>query len=960
MRLRAGCAVIALLTFFAVPAEAGTRVYRKLDWRSGFPSSFNDQIEQDPDGFLWITTMAGPVRYDGTEAKLLSGPLTRFVPGSATAGRPLLMKADATGRPGILRPDGTAELGPDGSPLAAEGAYMTADGGLWTQYKGTVLHRRGTAWSAPLRAPGDDAFWSNPLPAADGSSALVISRHRLYRVSADNVLTLVAPIGGVLLAIEKQDGTVYTGAWLMDGGHVYEVRAGRVREIQRTTPGRLMGMTLRGDVLWIAYDVGLIRVKDGEPEELIPNRGGGPLLVDREGSLWVASAAGVLHLPEPETVSFEDVFQAYGRCLSPTADGFWFSSWTGALHAMRTGSGWRFEKRSEAHVNAVCEAPDGTLWGTNPGGFVSWGPGRPHRDYRIGSPSIGDPCVTDAEDRLWFPTSDGLWVLDRGAPHPRRVPNAEGYIRAIAIDSNGSPWFERDKSVCHVERERVVCEVVDPRADFITLRFMPSGDLWTASMGRGLYRRHAGRWEPVPGSESLGGSWMMRIVPSSRGGVWIVGEGIVTRVEERRDLPEGFAVLERVGVWQGLPTAMVMDLIEDADGTLWLATDVSLVKIPPAARFSKPVPPNVVPVEVSVDGRRLDPGRDIDLPYRRNRLELRFAALSYREPALIRYRARIRPDEPWSAPSSQPSFRFVDLAAGSYQVEVQASLDGIQWSESKHPVRVHVLLPWWRSGWFYLACGLSIAAALTVAYRIRIAQLLRLERQRTRIAMDLHDAIGSGLGSIRILAGLAERQTTPETTRAQISARIASVAEELAQSLGDIVGSLRPGSATLESMGAQLVARATPLLMGRDIEFVVEPAGPWPDARLSLAVRRHVFLIGTEALHNAAKHSQARRVVLALDRDGRRWRLRVEDDGRGMALATGSRSLGLESIARRAAEIGAEATWSPREGGGTMFTLRFDGLAEDKRTLGAPPSHERATGTDAPEVSDSPREEVSR
>jgi len=958
MRLRAGCAVIALLTFFAVPVSAGVRVYRKLDWRSGLPSSFTDQIEQDPEGFLWITTMAGPVRYDGAEAKLLSGPLSRFVPGSATAGRPLLMKADDAGRPGILRFDGTPELGPDGSPVAAEGACMTRDGGLWTQYRGTVLHRRGTEWSPPLRAPGGDTFWTNPLPAADGSSALVVSLRGLYRVSATNAVALVAPIAGVLSAVEKQDGTIYAGAWLADGGHVYEVRQGRVREIQRTTPGRFMSMTLRDDVLWLGYDVGLIRVKEGEPEERIEDRGGGALLVDREGSLWVASVAGVFHLPEPETVSFEDTFPAFGRCLSPGRDGFWFSSWNGALHAIRSGSGWRFERRTEPHVNAVCTAADGTLWGTTPGGFVSWGSGRPHRSFEIGRPSIGDPCVTDEEERLWFPTSDGLWVLDRGAAAPRRV--ADGYVRAVALDASGSPWFARDKEVCHRGRDGWACETVDPQADFITLRFMPSGDLWAGCQGKGLFRRHAGTWEPIPGTATLGGAWVVRIAPSPKGGSWIVGEGIVARVEERLDLPDGFAVLERVGVWQGLPTAMIMDLIEDDDGTLWLATDRSLVKIPPVARFSKPTPPNVVPVEVSVDGRRLDPGHDIELPYRRNRLELRFAALSYREPALLRYRARIRPDEPWSSATAQPSFRFVDLAAGRYQVEVQASLDGVQWSESKHPVRMRVLLPWWRTGWFFLACGLAAAGALTVAYRIRIGQLLRLERQRTRIAMDLHDAIGSGLGSIRILAGLAERPTTPDGTRAQISARIAGVAEELAQSLGDIVGSLRPGSATLESLGAQLVARATPLLMGRDIEFHVEPAAPWPDARLSLAVRRHVFLIGAEALHNSAKHSQARRVVLSLDRDGRRWRLRVEDDGRGMSGLPTSRGLGLESIGRRAAEIGAGASWAPRDGGGTLFTLVFDGLAEDKRTLKPAPSHERATGADAPDVTDSPREEVSR
>jgi len=963
MRLRAGCAVFALVVFFTIPVTAGIRVHRKLDWRSGLPSSFTDQIEQDPEGFLWITTMAGVVRYDGSEAKLLTGPLTRFVPGSAAAGQVLWMKGDSEGRPTIVGPSGDPERDAGGSSVLAEGALMTSDGGLWA-LADEVLRRRGPAgWSEPIRAPNGARFRCNPVAARDGSSILAATDRELYRVSADGDIKLVARIPGMLTAIESPGGSIYAGSWLGDGGHVYDIADGHVREIQHTG-ARLMAMTLRGDVLWIGYDVGLVRVKEGEPEELIPDRGGGSLLVDREGSLWVASPAGVLQLPEPETLSLNDLFQAYGRCLSPSRDGFWFSSWSGALHATRSASGWRFEKRSEPHVNAVCTAPDGRLWGTFPGGFSSWGAGRPHREYGIAEPAIGEPCVTDAEDRLWFPTSDGLFALDPGAPFPRRIEGATGYVRAVTLDANGSPWFARDKEVCHLEGTDAVCAVVDPRADFVAVRFMPSGDLWAASAGRGLFRRHAGRWEPIPGSESLGGAWTLRINPSPTGGVWIVGEGIVARVEERRDLPEGLSVLERVGVWQGLPTAMVMDVIEDADGTLWLATDTSLVKIPPSARFSKPAPPNVVPVGVSVDGRPLDPGRAIELPYRRNRLELRCAALSYREPALIRYRARIRPEEPWSAPTSQTSFRFVDLAAGRYQVEVQASLDGAHWSETHRPVSVRVLLPWWRSLWFFLAVGAALAAALTVAYRVRIGQLLRLERQRTRIAMDLHDAIGSGLGSIRILAGLAERPSTPEGTRAQISARIASVADELAQSLGDIVGSLRPGSATLESLGAQLVARATPLLMGRDIEFTVEPAGPWPDARLSLAVRRHVFLIGAEALHNAAKHAQARRVVLALDRDGRRWRLRVQDDGKGMAPPDGAparpRGLGLESIARRAVEIGATAKWYPREGGGTVFTLTFDGLAEDKRTLGPAASHDRATGAASPEVTHSPREEVNR
>src|SRR5262245_45213433 len=166
MSIRAGCAAAALLTLFAVPANAGVRVHRKLDWRSGLPSSFTDQIEQDPDGFLWITTMAGVVRYDGSEAKLLTGPLIRFVPGSAAVGHPLWMMADSAGRPSIFHPGGTPVPGPGGGDLRADGAFVTQDGSLWTIFDGTLHHRGETSWSGPLRPPDGVPIRRNPLATA--------------------------------------------------------------------------------------------------------------------------------------------------------------------------------------------------------------------------------------------------------------------------------------------------------------------------------------------------------------------------------------------------------------------------------------------------------------------------------------------------------------------------------------------------------------------------------------------------------------------------------------------------------------------------------------------------------------------------------------------------------------------------------------------------------------------------
>src|SRR6185436_8302988 len=123
---------------------------------------------------------------------------------------------------------------------------------------------------------------------------------------------------------------------------------------------------------------------------------------------------------------------------------------------------------------------------------------------------------------------------------------------------------------------------------------------------------------------------------------------------------------------------------------------------------------------------------------------------------------------------------------------------------------------------------------------------------------------------------------TPETTRATVSARIAEISDELATALGDIVWSLRPGTGNLEALGTQLVARATPLVTAQGMTLETSLPPPSPEVLLSLAVRRHVFLVGLEAAHNAARHSKGSRIVLSIERTGRRWTLRVEDDGEGL------------------------------------------------------------------------------
>src|SRR5262249_43903521 len=150
------------------------------------------------------------------------------------------------------------------------------------------------------------------------------------------------------------------------------------------------------------------------------------------------------------------------------------------------------------------------------------------------------------------------------------------------------------------------------------------------------------------------------------------------RVQAKASAP-GYEIVEKLTGWHGLPTPTVDRLAEDPDGTLWLASNAGLIRVPPEVRRSHPGPPRVAVVEAAVDGQPLSASPSFPRPYRANRLEVRFAALSFRAPELVRYRSRLHDTDPWSEPTRQPRFRFIDLPPGHYRLAVEASLDGAAW-----------------------------------------------------------------------------------------------------------------------------------------------------------------------------------------------------------------------------------------------------------------------------------------
>lgn len=946
--LAALAALAALVSGGGVRAEDAKeprvhRLVRVFHWENGFPWSYAGGVEQDRRGFLWVSTTTGLYRFDGTRARRMSDSLGT-VPGGTAAGRVILY-----GNPGGVfeaHPEGLVRLdrGPEEPEADALTMAVATDGAIWRVRDGVLQRLESDGVWTTLTVPGEPGDPPRAVRPGRAGRVYVLSRRNVWGVEADRTFRRIASVERAILVVEREDGRVVVGANQDPAPvttRVFEVADGEARPVFEERGSRLISMTERGDTLWVSMDRALQALgPDDRPlERVFPPAvpALGYAIVDREGSLWMATSRGLVQLPEPDVYAVAPARGEVTRDMARTAGGVWGTFW-GTLAFLPEERGPVPLIDAGEHYTRLCRDGGDRVWTSGRGGMLALGP-----DGSVAALEgewAPTACATGTGSRRWI-VSRGrdLFTVDPAEGAPRRVSlrfDDDEDLTTVAEAGDGTLWLGRGRNVCALPAAEVLagnaaaprCEAIPDARDAVDLEEMPSGDLWALTAYSGsVHRRAGGKWEVLPGSRKLGVSWILAMAPSPSGGVWLVGQGIVVRVGERTDLPDGWEVLERPTAWNGLIAPNVAAIEEDADSTLWLGTDVGIQRIPPEIRFRRADPPGVEWVEGSVNGVPLDPSGPIRLPWLRHRLSAHFAALTYRDPAAVRYRMRLRRGDAWSAPAEDGRFTFVDLPSGRYDLEVVASLDGARWSAEGARLAFEVRLPWYARPWFLGAAFVGIAGLGHLGYRLRVRRRLAGERQRTRIAMDLHDEVGSGLGTIAVLAGIAGRPDLSPERRADAAGRIAAVSQELARALGDIVWSLRASSGFLDALWNQLLDRARPLFASGSPAVSFEAPDPVPREALSLVVRRNLHLVVYEALHNAARHSGASRVVLRLEREGPGWRLEVEDDGRGLPAESATpsvrRGLGIEAMRARVAEMGGAIEWDRGPSGGTRVTVRF-------------------------------------
>jgi signal transduction histidine kinase len=245
----------------------------------------------------------------------------------------------------------------------------------------------------------------------------------------------------------------------------------------------------------------------------------------------------------------------------------------------------------------------------------------------------------------------------------------------------------------------------------------------------------------------------------------------------------------------------------------------------------------------------------------------------------------------------------------------------------------------WQRLWFdgMLLLFLFVAAVVTVRVvekkkfqrRLHLAEQERaLEQERSRIAQDLHDDLGSLLTRISLLGGLLKAdKENPEQTEAH-AAKISQAADQTVRALEEIVWAVRPGSDSLQSLVEYIAHFATELFEEGATRCRLDLPADVPSRPLPPDVRHNIFLIAKESLTNALKHANGKVVVLQVKTDGRHFKMVVADDGRGFDVGTlsanGHRN-GLENMRRRAESVGGclGVTSEPGQGARVVFELDF-------------------------------------
>ncbi|QTN32926.1 ATP-binding protein [Akkermansiaceae bacterium] len=935
--------LVALLTITGLRAggESSGWLHRAWQTEDGLPDNSVNGIAQTPDGFLWVATNGGILRFDGNEFSPL--PL-RNIPNPSSS-EVHAMFLDRAGQLWIGMEKGSLiRIGKDsfhaftqeeGLPNKAVTSMADdAEGSLWVAHTSGIF--QVSSDQIKLFGEGNGIpHGSNPNLACDaGGQVWFACGGKLGRLS-DKGFELVRDFGEASLRIAAARDQ---GLWLAAGLELMRLDDGdkirTVASLPKATDVTVLFEDSDG-ATWIGSDgLGLFRFKDGLLE-IVPTSIGWVdcLTQDRDGNIWAGTNGGGLNLITARTVELleKDKGLPFASVRSVAFDNsgrIWVVSPAGGLAYKESGQWQFFESGDDANgYNCVAADPKGRIWiGTRTGGLKQLDDGKlTHFGKRDGLAGIFVRSILPAKNGdVWIAT-DSPNQLNRfrdGKITKLSHPGTIMAIRAMAEGADGTVWVgTADGRLLRVEGDRLVNEdAVEATPSIRTLHTTADGSLWIGFSGDGLGCLKDGIYRRYTTKDGLFDDYISQIEDDGSGTLWIAANrGLFTvSFDALPESPDADSLEPRsraFGRNEGLPGFRATHNYGPAscrgpDGGLYFTTNIGLLVVHPERLHEAALPPPLVMEQVTIDGevraiyrsRSMlppDPGgklSDLSRPHPRievppghDRVTISYAALGLGSPENVEVRYRLKPlDTDWQKPDSRNFTSFTRLAAGRYEFQLIAcNSEGI-WNHGARTLEIVVHPFFWETLWFRIGGGVLtvIASAglvfLTLRRRHRdqlqrMAARSALEEERSRIARDIHDDLGASLTRISLLS-----QPSGGEERDPVLDQIQTTTRHLMRSMDEVVWAISPEHDTFDDLASYVSAYAQDLLSIAGIRCRLDMPMDLPEYSLSSQLRHNLFLAFKEALNNAVKYSNASEVRISISIADGVFCLKVADNGGGI------------------------------------------------------------------------------
>jgi signal transduction histidine kinase/ligand-binding sensor domain-containing protein len=952
---------------FALDPSLDVSQYAHTVWkiRDGFTSGYTLSITQTPDGYLWLGTELGLVRFDGV----------RVVPWQPPAGQQL----------------------PSNN---IRNLLVTRDGTLWIgTYKGLASWKNGqfTTYSelsrkviSALLQDREDTIWVGTTEPPSAGRLCTIRTGRVQCEGGDGLFG-----SGINKQYEDSKGNLWLqvqhGFWKWKPGRSEFfatrefIQGGFAQDDQSTL---LIG-TLAGLRQFVNGGLELYSLP-GMPTRFQATR----MRRDHEGGIWIGTVdRGLLHIHHGKTDTFSEADGLSGDDVINFFEDREGNMWVATSNGLDRFRDYAVpnisikQGLSNTVANSVVASRDGNIWIATTNGLNRWHNGQIsvilHGSYNT--------LFQDGSGRIWASSSGKFGYLE----NDQFVPVRDLPGRAIYSTTEAPPgdlWVSNQEAgLLHLRREQIVQQIpwaalghndvasvvaADPSQRGVWLGFFQGGVSYFADGG--VKRSYSA-------AQGLGQGSVRGLRFGPRGALWVATDGGLSRIKDgqistltsKNGLPCdtvhwsmedddhviwlymacGLVRIPKADLdtWVKDPTTTVKTRVFDIsdgvlshavapmqgvtkspDGKIWFATFDGVSVIDPHRLAFNELPPPLHIEQITADRKTYDAtsgNGNVRLPPRVRDLQIDYTALSLVVPEKVRFRYKLEGFEgDWQDAGTRRQAFYTNLPPRNYTFRVMASNNSGVWNEAGTSLAFSVAPAYYQTWWFRSLCVVGFLALVGGFYQLRLQQLarqfnMRLEErvsERTRIARDLHDTLLQSFQGVLLKFHAvtyvikdrpAEAQKTLETVIEQARQAITE-GRDAVQGLRSSTVVTSDLARVISTFGQELCA---PHAGQNPPNFLVHVEGKPRD--LAPLIGDEIYRIAGEALRNAFRHSDAARIEVEIRFDRRQLRLRVRDNGKGIdpKLLDGdgrAGHFGLPGMHERARLVGGKlAIWSQPDSG---------------------------------------------